>query len=87
MEGELLSVKQIWRLQGGGKGKGGGGGCDTDDSISSLAILMCKGRLFTRVFSRSALVFFFPFLFFSFFNDGDVEHMSARKREQRGLVM
>ena len=44
------------------KGGGGGGGRerDLDGPISRFTILMCIGRFYTNVFSRTALVFF-PF--------------------------
>ena len=45
------------KRKGGG---GGGGGRNPDGPTSRLATLMCKGRLYTNVFHRTALVFF-PF--------------------------
>ena len=49
------------------KGGGGGGGeRDLDGPISRFTILMCIGRLYTNVFSRTALVFFFLFLLLLF---------------------
>ena len=39
--------------------RGGGGGGKPEAHISRLTILMCKGRLYTNIFSRTVLVFFF----------------------------
>ena len=46
-----------------GEGGGEGGKRDLDGHISRLTILMCKGRLYTNVFSRTALVFILCLLF------------------------
>ena len=82
--GDYRSLKQMGGWEGGG-----GGGRNSDRPTSSLAILMCKGRLFTHVFSRTVLVFFFlySFSFFYSFNNSDVGSLSERKREQRDLAI
>ena len=54
------------KKNGEGKGGGGGRGRDLDGPISRYTILMCIGRLYTNVFSRTALVFFFLFLLLLF---------------------
>ena len=43
-----------------------GGKRDLDGPISRFTILMCIGRLYTKVFSRTALFFFFLFLLLLF---------------------
>ena len=62
----------------------GGGAPNHDGPTSTLAILTCKDRLFTRLFSNCFSSFFYFFFFFSSFNDSDVGRLSERKREQRG---
>ena len=53
------------RKKNGGRGRGGGER-DLDGPISRFTILMCIGRLYTNVFFRTALVFFFLFLLLLF---------------------
>ena len=50
------------------KKKGGGG---RYGPISRFTILMCIGRLYTNVFSRTALVYF-SFFFLSSLTNGDI---------------
>ena len=56
------------------------GGRGEERNPDGLVTLMCKGRLYTYVFHRTALVFF-PFFFFFSFNNGDVECILVRRGE------
>ena len=90
-----MSVEWKWRLlefdavgRAGKGGWGGGGGGEerrnSDGPTSGLAILTCKGRLFTHIFPRTVLVFFLLFLllFFSFLNNSYIGRFSVRKRNK-----
>ena len=68
---------------GGWEKGGGGGGRNPDGPTPSLAILTCKGRLFTHVFSRTVLVFLYSFFFFSSFNNSDVRRFIRDKKRTK----
>ena len=82
--------------EGVGWGGGGGGGALSWFPLSSLSIIMCRGRLDTHAFFRTALFFCFLFCFFfpllfQFYIRGCRTYISnyrkEREREQRGLAM
>ena len=70
-------------------GTEGGGGRYSDCPLSSLSIIMCKGRLYTHTFFLTALVvFFFVVLFFfssslSIFQYEVAEHTPVTIKRER----